>query len=116
MKPDESIEDFFDQFLYLFYEFPEVDMDWDLLKKMFEHLVHISLHGEPKTPNFFSSPNLVSHEKPLSLGEELVIPFVPYPPPFSIPMKVPSCGDNKVGKYENHMPNPSSHPPSAFHD
>lgn len=31
-------------------------------------------------------------------------------------MQVPLCNDNKVWKYANQIPNPSSHSPSSFHD
>jgi len=44
MEPNESIEDFANRFLQLCCEFPKEDMDWDLSKKIFEHLVQISLN------------------------------------------------------------------------
>ena len=62
MKPNESVEGFFDRFLHLYCEFPEEDTYWDFLKQKFEHLVHISLHGESETPNVCASPSLVNHD------------------------------------------------------
>jgi len=65
MKPNELIEDFSNQFLHLFYEFLEEDMDWDFFKQKFENLIHISFHGESKPPDLYASPTLVNHETPL---------------------------------------------------
>ena len=114
MKPDESIEDFSDWFLHLYYEFPEGNTNWDFLKQNFECLVHISLHGESKPPDVSSSLTLVNRETPLISQEELAIPFVLRLPPFSVPMRVPSGNDVKVGKSTHQIPNPYSHPPYAF--
>ena len=61
-------------------------MNWDFFKQKFEHLVHISLHGEPKPLDVSAFPTLVSHETPLILEEEPSIPFVPFPAPFSVMM------------------------------
>lgn len=58
MSPHELIEDFSNRFLRLCYEFPREDTDWDLFKRKFECLVHISFHGESKPPNVSSSPVL----------------------------------------------------------
>lgn len=91
-------------------------MDQNFLKKEFEHLVLISLHDESRPPDVFSSPTLVNQETPLILEEESDIPFVPFPPPFSVLMQVPPCNDHKVMKFAHQITNPSSHPPSAFHD
>lgn len=84
MEPDESVEDFYNRFLHLFYEFSKEDRDRDFLKQNFEHLVHISLHGEFRPPDVSSSPTLVNQETPLILDEELDIPFVSFPPHFSL--------------------------------
>lgn len=116
MDPDESVEDFSNRFLNLCYEFPEEDMYRYFLKQNFKHLFHISLHGESKQPYVSSSSTLVNQETPIILDEEPIIPFVPCPPPFAVPMWVPPCNDYKVGKSTHQIPNPFSHPPSDFHD
>jgi len=50
MKPNESTEDFANQFLHLCYEFPKEEIDWDFFKQKFECLVHLSFYGESKPP------------------------------------------------------------------
>lgn len=65
MKYNESIEKFSNWFLHLFYEFPEEDIDWDLFKQKFEHLVHVSFYGEFEPLDVSASPTLVNHETPL---------------------------------------------------
>ena len=97
MKPNESIENFFDRFLHLCYESMGEDTNWDLFKKKFKHLVHIFLHDESEPHDVSTSPNFVNHEAPLILEEELANPFVPCPPPFSVLMWVTPFDDNKVG-------------------
>jgi len=116
MKPKESIEDFSDRFLYLYCQISEEDMNQYFLKQEFECLVLISLHSEPKPPDFPTSPPLVSHGTPLISEEEPIIPFVPCPPPFPVPIRVPPCGDYEVGKSANLILNPPSHSSSIYHD
>jgi len=116
MKPNESVEDFSDRFLHLSCEFPEEDMDLDFLKQKFHRLFHTSFHGEPEPLDVSTSPTLVNHEKPLISKDGFTVSFVPCPPPFPIPMRVPPCNDNQVGKFVDQIPNPSLHPPSTFHD
>ena len=101
MKPNESVEDFSDQFLHLCCEIYEYDINQDFLKQKFERLVLISLHGEPEPPIFPTSSTLVSHETPLISEEEPSIPFVSCPHPFLVPMGVPPCSVCEVGKSEN---------------
>lgn len=79
-------------------------------------MVHISSHGEPKPPDVSTFPTPVNHETPLILEEESTTPFFPCPCPFSVPIQVPPCDDNKIWKYANQIPNPYSYPPSIFHD
>jgi len=42
MKPYDSLKDFVDIFLHLCYEFPEGDVNWDILNENLRHLVQIS--------------------------------------------------------------------------
>lgn len=116
MNPGESIEDLSNLFLHLCYEFPEEDVDWDFFKQKFQFLVHVSLHDELEPPNVSTSPTLANRETPLISKEEFTTPFVLYPPPFPVPMRVSPCDNNKVGKSLNQVPNPYSHSSSTFHD
>jgi len=80
-------------------------------------LVQISLNQfESKSPNVFTSPNLVNHETPLTSKQETINPFVPCPPSFLVLMWVPPCDDYKVGKSTNQIPHPPSLSSSDFHD
>lgn len=116
MEPNEPVKIFFDQFLHLCYEIPEEDMNWEFLKQEFEHLVVTASCGEPEPPNFFTSPTLVYHETPLISKEEFTVHFFLFPPPFPVLIGVPLCDGNKVKKYANQTPNPSSHSSPTFHD
>ena len=57
----------------------------------------------------------MNHETPIISEEEFTTPFFLCPPPFTVPMRVSLYDDNKVWKYANQIPNPSSHSSSAFH-
>ncbi len=114
MKHYESIRDFSNRFLHICYEFSKEDADWDLFKKMFQHLVHVSLHGEPKFLDVSTFPTPANHETPLILDEEFTSPFVLCHPPFPISMRLSPFDDNKVGKSTNEIPNPTSHSSSIL--
>lgn len=86
------------------------------MKQKFEHLVHISFHGESEPPDVSPPPTLVNHEKPLILEEEPIIPFDPYPPPFPVLIGVPLCINDEFQKSTNHITNPSLQPSSTYHD
>ena len=58
----------------------------------------------------------VDHETPQICEEEPTIPFVPFPPSFSVPIWVPPCDDVEVGKYESKIVDPSFPPSSTSHD
>lgn len=73
------------------------------------------MHGEYEPHDALISLNLVNCETPRISKEEPTTPFVPCPPHFLVPMWVPPCYDNKFGKYENQILNPSLHPPFASH-
>lgn len=91
MKFDESIKDFSNIFLHMFYEFPEEDMDWDLFKEKFQRLVQISLEqSEFESLVDNDLPTFINHETPLIPDEEPTSPFVPCPPPISFLNKVAS--------------------------
>lgn len=65
MDLDESIRDFSNIFLDLFYEFPKEDMDWDLFKQNFEHLAHTYLNQfEYKPLDVHVLPNFANCETP----------------------------------------------------
>lgn len=42
MRPNESLDDFMDRFLHLFYEFSKEYVDWDFMNENFQCLVYIS--------------------------------------------------------------------------
>ena len=71
------------------------------------------MHDELELPDIFT---LVNHATPLISEEEFATPFVPCPTPFPVPMRVPSCNDNKFGKFALQIPNPSSQPSPTLHD
>lgn len=103
---DELIEDFDNIFLHLCYEFLKDDMDWDFFKEKlkqfeFESLVTNSLQ------------TLINHETPLILGEKPIVPFAPYPPPFSLPKKVVFGAIVEVEKSVNQIVDPFI--PSSFY-
>jgi len=115
MKYNESIEVFFNQFLHFCYEFPKEDIDWDFFKQKFEHLVHISFHGESKPPNVSSSPTLVNRETPLISEEGPNIYFVPCPPLFQVPIGVLLFINVEVGKSINQIVDSSLQPSLTSH-
>jgi len=43
MKSDESLGDFVDIFIHLFYDFSKEYVDWDFMGERFHYSVHISL-------------------------------------------------------------------------
>jgi len=61
-------------------------MNLHFLKREFECLVHVSLYGEPEPLVFPSPQTLADRDAPQIEEEKPTTPFVPYPPPFSIPM------------------------------
>lgn len=91
-------------------------MDLDFFEQKFQHLVHVSMHGEPEPLDVSTSWNLANLGTPLILEEEFTAPFVLCPPPLLVLMRMAFCDDNKVGKYANQIPNPSSHSSSTCHD
>jgi len=115
MKLDESLEDFSNRILHLYYEIPGKHLNWGFLKQDFDHLVLVSSYGEPEPPNFSTPPTLVNHETPQIL-EEFTSPFILCPPPFLVLMRVPPCSGCKTGKFTNQISNPSSHSSSTLHD
>jgi len=107
MKLVELVEEFSSQFLHLYCEIPERNLNSDFLGQEFKCLVHVSQYGEP--PDFHYSPTLADHEAPQIAEEEPNTLFVPCPPSFLVPMWVLPCGDHKAEKSAQHVPNPSSH-------
>lgn len=62
MNPNELIEYFSNMFLHLCCVFLGKNLDWDFLKRNFESLVQISLHGESKSPDVPIYPTFRNHE------------------------------------------------------
>lgn len=117
MELNESIENFYNIFLHLHYEFVEEDTYWDLFKHTFKHLVWISLNQfEYKPPYVHVSPTFVSCETPPISEEEPTFYFVPCLPPFPVPILMPPCYSVEVGKSINQISNPYSYHSSTFND
>lgn len=56
---DESLDNFHDCFIHLYFEFSKDVIDWNLMKEKFEFLVHISLNLENMNHSKFSQHIMV---------------------------------------------------------
>jgi len=117
MEPSESGEVFINWFLHLCCKFPEGVVDLGFITENFQCLILLSFSCfESKPLMILSPPNLGNHGTPKYYEEEPIIPFVPCPPLFPIPIWVPPGDQNKVGRSKNQTVDLSIQPPSNSYD
>jgi len=76
MKSGEYKEDFINQFLHLFYEFPVENFNYNFISENFQSLILLTLKSfEYEPSDDVSLPAYVDHETPQICEEEPTIPF-----------------------------------------